>query len=163
MSMRPSASFIPSSGCSRSATQAPPVCRPIIAVCGVTRAFSSAASFGTSASASGSRPVMEVLLQDQLRGLRVERLAARELDRLAHADGYARAALDFRRAVALVDHPHGQAEAAVQLAREALGAARHLVRRAVLAERPADDEQRRLPFLHEPLDGGEAARLAQRR
>src|SRR5262245_28454263 len=103
MSIMPSGSFMPSSGCSRSATQTPPVCRPIIALAGVMRGLSAAASAGSSASASGSRAAIEVLLQDQLRGLRVEHLAARELDGLARAVGRAHAALDLDRAVALVD------------------------------------------------------------
>src|SRR6185503_15801910 len=147
MSMSPRASLKPSSGCRRSATQAPPVCRPIMADAGVTRALISAASLGSSASASGSLLVIEVLLEQDLRGLGIQRLAARELDRLARAVGRTHAAFGLRRAVALVHQLHGQAEAAVQLAREALGAARHLVRRAVLAERPSDHQQRGLPLL----------------
>src|SRR3974377_2022512 len=106
MSMRPSGSLRPSSGCSPSGTQAPPVCRPIIAVAGVMRPLSSAASLGISASASGSLAFIEVLLQQQLSGLRIECLAARELHRLARAVGRAHAAFHFRRAVALVDELH---------------------------------------------------------
>src|SRR5688572_1273352 len=118
MSMSPRGSFRPSRGCRRSATQAPPVCRPIIAVAGVTHAFSSAASPGSSASASGSLAAIEVLFQQQLCGLRVERLAARELDRLARAVGRAHAALHLDRAVALVHELDRQAKTAAELARE---------------------------------------------
>src|SRR6185369_3298562 len=110
MSISPSGSFRPSSGCRRSATQAPPVCRPIIAEAGVTRALSSAASFGNSASASGSLLVIEILLQQQLRRLRIEGLAARELHRLARTVGGAHAAFDFHRTVALVHEFHRQTE-----------------------------------------------------
>src|SRR5688572_25334902 len=133
MSMVPSGSFSPSCACSRSPTQTPPVCRPIIAVAGASRPLSSAASFASSASASGRPLLIEVLLQHELRGLRIERLAARELHRLARAVGLAHAALHLHRAVAFVHQLHRQPEAAGKLAREALGAARHLARGAVFA------------------------------
>src|SRR5512134_1609556 len=108
MSMRPSGSFSPSNGCRRSATQAPPVCRPIIAVAGVTPAFNCAASAGSSASASGSLLVIEKLFEQDLCGLRVERLAARELDRAPAAVSRSYPALGLHRAVALVHQPHRQ-------------------------------------------------------
>src|SRR5690242_10936183 len=160
MSMRPSGCSSPSIGCRRSASQAPPVYRPIIAVPGLTSGLSSAASLGRSCSASGS--FIEILLDQELRGMRVEALAAREARRLAAAVGRPHPALDFGAAVALVDHLDGHAEAPGELAREALGAARGLVGRAILAERAPDDEKSGLPLLHELLDRGEAARRGRR-
>src|SRR5271170_3578978 len=161
MSMSPSGSFMPSSGCRRSASQAPPVYRPIIAVAGAMCGFSSAASLGSRDSASGSF-VTEVLFENDLGGVRIELLAARKGCRLAAAVGGPHAALDFRGAVAFVHQLHRQAETAVQLPREALGAARHLVRRAVFAKRSPYHQQRRFPLLHELFDRREAARLGVR-
>src|SRR5262245_44402412 len=103
MSMRPRGSFSPSSGCRRSASQAPPVCSPIIAVAGVTRAFSSVASRGSRLSASGSF-VTEELLEDDLRSVRIEGPAPCQVGGLAPAVGRAQAAFDLGGTVALVDH-----------------------------------------------------------
>src|SRR6185295_13020647 len=117
MSMSPSGSFSPSSGCRRSASHAPPVYRPIIAVAGVTRALSSAASLGSRPSASGSF-VTEELLEDDLRSMRIEGLAPCQIGRLAPAVGGAHAAFHLHRTVTLVDHFHREPEAPVQLACE---------------------------------------------
>src|SRR6267378_8136782 len=103
MSISPSGSFSASSVCSRSASQAPPVWSPIIALFGVRRGRSSAASCSQSFSASGS--FMEILLEQELRGDRVDALAL-------HA---AQAALRRHRAEALVDASHGEVEATFEL------------------------------------------------
>src|SRR5512138_1228590 len=133
MSISPSASFSPSSLCSRSASQAPPVYSPIIAVFGPMRGRSSPASCSHSASASGS--FVKVLLQDELRGDRVDA----GLLYAAHAP------FRFDRAEALVDASDGEAEAAFQLAREALDAPGERML-AVRGDRQADHQLRRLPF-----------------
>src|SRR6185436_14152321 len=161
MSISPSGSFRPSRGCNLSASHAPPVCSPIIALAGVTWAFSSDASRGSTSSASGSF-FTEVLLQDDLRGVGIQRFPLGQGRRLALAVRRPHAAFDFRRAVALVDQLDRQPEAAIELAREFLGAARHLVRRAVLAQRASDDKQVRAPLLHQAFDRGKPAGLGLR-
>ena len=65
-----------------------------------------------------------------------------------------RRGLDGR--VALVDLMHRQTEAPAQLAREALGALRVFVRRAVRMARNADDERVGLPVLDQRADRSEA-------
>src|SRR5258705_13801734 len=70
MSINASGVLRPSIECSRSASHAPPVYRPTIALFGPMRARSSAASCSQSASASGS--FIEVLLQEELRRHRVD-------------------------------------------------------------------------------------------
>src|SRR5688500_20229502 len=113
MSIRPSGVGIPSMACSRSASHAPPVYRPIIAVFALMRGSSSPASCSQIFSASGS--FIEILLQYQLRRDRVDRLP---LDA-------AQAALGLHRREALVDARHRQLEAPLQPPREVLGSARH--------------------------------------
>src|SRR5512134_2733963 len=119
MSITPSGLFIPSMPCSRSASHAPPVYRPTIAVLGPMRGLSSAASCSHSFSASGS--FVKVLLQDQLGCHGIDGL-------LLHA---AQTVLSFHRGVALVDARHRQLEAALESPREILRLAGHLVRLAL--------------------------------
>src|ERR671936_1021812 len=143
MSIRPSGVARPSSACSRSASQAPPVYRPIIALLGVRCGRSSAASCSQSFSASGS--FIEVLLEQELRGDRVNTLALEA----------AQTALRFHRAEALVDASHREVKTAFELAREALDALRQRML-AIGGDRQADDELRRPPFGDQPGNGLEA-------
>src|SRR5688500_8403572 len=117
MSMRPSGVLMPSSGCSRSASHAPPVYSPTMALFGPMRGLSSAASFSQSSSASGS--FIEVLLQYELRRDRVDRLLLQA----------AQLALGFDRGKALVHARHRQLEAPLEAPREVFGLPRHPVRR----------------------------------
>src|SRR6267378_7331842 len=133
MSISPSGSFSASSVCSRSASQAPPVWSPIIALFGVRRGRSSAASCSQSFSASGS--FMEILLEQELRGDRVHALAL-------HA---AQPALGLYRREALVHARHRDTEAAFERARKALDAL-HERMLAVGGDRQADHELRRTPL-----------------
>src|SRR3990172_3157908 len=108
MSIRPSGSRSPSMGCSRSASHAPPVYSPIIALAGVTRARNSSTSGCSRSSASGSA-FIEILLEDQLRGDRI--------DRQLRGTAAAQALRCLDRGVALVHQLDRQAEAATQLGR----------------------------------------------
>src|SRR6476659_7792441 len=126
MPKRPSGAAIPSCGYNFSASHAPPVYSPIIAVVGLTSGLSSAASLAQRDSASGSIFV-EVLLEDKLGGSRVDALFADGLvgARIAHF-GFG---LDRR--IALVDQADRQPEAAFELAREPLRASRGFVVRTI--------------------------------
>src|SRR3990170_3451482 len=106
MSRSPSGSLRPSAACRRSATQAPPVWMPTMALAGPMRLRSSAASWAQSASASGSAAT-EILFEDQLRSDRVHGPALRA----------AQPALGLHRRIALVDGRHRQAKTAPELAR----------------------------------------------
>src|SRR6185369_7446877 len=103
MSIRPSGAAIPSCGYNFSASHAPPVYRPIIAVVGFTSGLSSAASFAQRASASGSIFV-EVLLQDQLGGGRVDALCPEGLV----GAGFTQSRFGVDRGIALVDQADRQ-------------------------------------------------------
>src|SRR5688500_8877542 len=118
MSMRPSGSFRPSAACSRSASQAPPVWMPIIALRGPIAGLSLRASSSQSASASGS--FIEVLLEQELRGYRVDVPAVRA----------AQARLGLHRRETLIYPGHGKLEAPLETAGEILGLPRHGVRLA---------------------------------
>src|SRR5476649_598719 len=131
--MRPNGVARPSCGYNLSASHAPPVYSPIIAVVGFTSGLSSATSFAQRASASGSIFV-EVLLQDQLGGRRISALFP---DGLVGA-GFTQSRLGVDRGVALVDQADRQSEPAFELARETLRAAREVVLRTVGRQRQAD-------------------------
>ena len=118
----------------------------IFSMAAVTLRASSSQSF----SASGS--FMEVLLQEKLRGDRVHRLALRA----------AQPAFRLHRAVALVDARHRQLELALQAPREILGAPRHVVRAAVDAGRPPDDQLCGLPFFYQRRNLGKTLNASQR-
>src|SRR5688572_12319044 len=109
MSIRPSGLFMSSSLCRRSASHAPPVYRPTMALFGPMRGRSSAASCSQSFSALGS--FIKVLFQYQL--------CSDRIDRLVLDAPQARFRLD--RSVALVHARHRQLEALLQAAREVLG------------------------------------------
>src|SRR5512145_1986189 len=119
-------------------------------VFGVMRGRSSAASCSQSFSASGS--LVKVLLQDQLRRDRVDRLVLYAFEARFRLHG----------SVALVDARHRQLEALLQAAREVLRLARHLVRLSLGGSRQADDQRGRLPFLDERLDIPELGNRRQR-
>src|SRR3989337_2509267 len=139
MSRSPSGSLRPSVACRRSATQAPPVWMPTMALAGPMRLRSSAASCAQSASASGSA-AMEILLEDQLRSDRVD----------GPALGAAQPAFCLRRRVALVHGLHRQAKTARELAREAPHAlGEHVL--AALGDPPPDPPRGPPPSLHDTL------------
>src|SRR6267378_4370975 len=94
---------------------------------------SSATSCWQRFSASGS--FMEILLQQQLGGDRIDRL-------LLHA---AQQALGLDRAEALIDARHGQVKPALELPREPLDPLGERVF-ALLCHRQADDQLGRAPF-----------------
>ena len=71
-------------------------------------------------------------------------------------NGVALPGLRFDRAVALVDALHRQAEAAGELAGEALGAPGVVMRGAVGVKGDADHQRVRAPFVDQRADGGEA-------
>src|SRR5437762_10571920 len=109
------------------------------------------ASARSAASASGSAgvslPLIEISLQDELRG-----------DLVAMCAALASAALaiqlflcDFCRPP-LVDQRNRQAKTFAKLAREVACFRRHRVRRAVGMQRQPDDQLLRLPFAHERSD-----------
>src|SRR5687767_9710007 len=128
MSISPSGLFSASILCNRSASQAPPVYRPTMPVFAPMRGLSSATSCSHSFSASGS--LVKVLLQDELRGHRIDRfvLQATQLG------------FRFYGGVALVHARHRQLEALLEAPREILGLLRHLVRFALYRGRQADHE-----------------------
>src|SRR5512145_2478679 len=140
MSMSPSVDFMPSSACSRSASHAPPVYSPTMALFGTMRGFNSAASFSQSSSASGS--FIEVLLQYELRRHGVHRLSLQA----------AQLALGFDRGEALVHARHRQLEAPLEPPREVFRLPRHLVRLAARRRRHADHQTGRAPFVDEFLN-----------
>src|SRR5712691_6699294 len=107
-----------------------------MAVCGPICALSSLESCAHSCSASGS--FMKVLLEDELRGHRIDRLV---LDA-------AKTALRLHRGKPLVDSRDGQLEPPLQLPREPFNAPGKRMR-AMLAHRQADDQSRRAPFRNE--------------
>src|SRR6478609_4957659 len=111
--------------------------------------FSSVTSCAQSSSASGS--LIKVLLQNQLRGDGVYRL-------VLHA---AQAALGFDRAVTLVDPSHRQAEAPLELAREALDASREGML-AVGGDRQPHNQLSGLPLGHQLADAVETGRRNRR-
>src|SRR5687767_12084199 len=150
MSIRPSGVDMPSMACSRSASQAPPVYSPIIAVFGPMRGLSSPASCSQIFSASGS--FIEILLQYELRRDRVDGLVP----------DTAQAALGLHRREALVDARHGQLEAPLKAPREVLGLARHGVRLALHRGRPPDHECRWMPFLDQLFYLGKLRHRGQR-
>src|SRR5689334_7581162 len=114
MSISPSGVFMPSVLFSRSASQAPPVYSPTMALLAPMRGLSSATSCSHSFSASGS--LGKVLFQYELRGDRVYGL-------LLHAP---QAMLGFNRGVALVHPCHRQLEAPLQASREIFRLPGHL-------------------------------------
>src|SRR5262249_52361374 len=111
MSINASGVLSASVECSRSASHAPPVYRPTIALFGPMRGRSSAMSCAQSASASGS--FIEVLLQEKLRRHRVDLAFPRPA-----FGSPSQTRLRLRRRVALVDAPHRQLEAALESPRE---------------------------------------------
>src|SRR6476646_11240309 len=115
MSISASGVLRPSIECSRSASHAPPVYRPTIALLGPMRGCSSAASCSQSASASGS--FIEVLLQKELRRHRVDLAFA--CPAFAHPRS-SHAGLRFGGRVALVHARHRQLEAALEAPGEVL-------------------------------------------
>src|SRR6266849_5449394 len=155
MSISPRGAAMPSLACSRSASHAPPVYMPIIAVLGPTMGFNGFNKSAQRRSASGSF-VIEKLLEYQLRRDRVDGFS---LDS-------AQPALGLDRAEALVDTLDRNAESAVELPREALDAPRERVL-ARLAHRQPDNEARRLPLrdqlfdLREARNGRQGMRRAQ--
>src|ERR1041385_2248514 len=104
-----------------------------------TRGRSAFTSCSQSFSASGS--LVKVLLQDQLSGHGIDCL-------VLHA---AQPAFGLDRGEALVASRDRQAEAALELAREALDAARERML-ARLAHRQADDQPDGLPLRHQAFD-----------
>src|SRR5712691_1544750 len=120
-----------------------------MAVCGPIRALSSPTSCAHSCSASGS--FMKVLLEDELRGHRIDRLV---LDS-------AQAALRLDRSEALIHPCDRKPEPPFQLSREALDAPGQRMF-AVLAHRKTDDQSRRAPFRNELFYLGETCDGRQR-
>src|SRR6266545_7034419 len=119
------------------------------------RILSTSAAKVVSASGSdmdGGMRIVEECLQDRLRRDLILRVAARLS---AHAGRGERLA-GRARGETLVDAGDRQAEAALELAREALGAGGHLVLGAVVGKRPPDHELQRSPFGDERRDRGEA-------
>src|SRR4051812_15809034 len=114
-------------------------------MCGLSSAMSCAQSF----SASGS--LVKVLLQDQLRGDGVYRF-------VLHA---AQAALRFNRGVTLVDPSNRQAEAPLELAREALDASRERML-AVGGDRQPHNQLSGVPLGHQLADTVETGRRNRR-
>src|SRR3954447_17532936 len=155
MSINASGVLSPSMACSRSASHAPPVYRPTIALFARMRGRSSAVSCSQSASASGS--FIEVLLQEKLRRHRVD---------LAFFcppyPGASQPGLRFGRGMALVYARHRQLEAALKPAREVLGLPRHRMRLALRGRRQAHDQRSGLPLADEQLDLIEARHCRQR-
>src|SRR3954468_10118362 len=155
MSIKASGVLSPSMACSRSASHAPPVYRPTIALFGPMRGPSSVASCSQSASASGS--FIEVLFQEKLRRHRVD------LAFFCPAyPGAPQPGLRFGGGVALVYARHGQLEAPLQPARKVLGLPRHRMRLALRRGRQAHDQRSGLPFPDERLDLIEARYCRQR-
>src|SRR5438067_7968830 len=149
MSIRPSGVESASRPCSRSASQAPPVYSPIMALFGPRRGRSSATSCRQSFSASGSgvTHLSKILLQDELCGHRIDALALRA----------AQTTLRFHRTEALIDALYREMKSALELPREALDPLGERVF-ALLGDRQADHELRGLPFLYQASDGLEARR-----
>src|SRR3954468_24379134 len=129
MSINPSGVLRPSIACSRSASHAPPVNRPTIALFGPMRGLSSAASCSQSASASGS--FIEVLLQDELR--------RDGIDLAFCGTGAAQARRGLRGGIAFVYARHRELEAPLQLPRKVFGLARHRVHLTLRRGRQAYD------------------------
>src|SRR4051812_7478788 len=113
-----------------------------MAVFGPIRGLSSAASFWHSWSTSGS--LVKVLLQDQLRGHRVDGALFSTL--LLHAS---KARLRFNRRIALVDARDRQLEALLEAAREILGLASHRMGDALDRRRQANHQRRGLPLVNQ--------------
>src|SRR6267378_6458346 len=152
MSSAPMGVASPSSWCSRSASQAPPVRMPTMPVEAVTPERSLRTSSWHKPSASGR--FIEITLQYDLRGERVEVLLvfARAAPRFAKR-GFGR-----RRGQALVGQVHRQPKARLELPREAAGAPRHLVLAAAHREGKPDQQALGPPFAQERLDLGHAPR-----
>src|SRR5262249_24077620 len=151
MSINASGVLSASVACSRSASHAPPVYRPTIALFGPMRGRSSAVSCAQSASASGS--FIEVLLQEELRRHRVD-LAFRCLAFACRRPSQTR--LRFGGRVALVHPRHWQLEASLEATGEILRLACHGMRLAFDRHRQADHEMARLPLRDEGFDIFEA-------
>src|SRR2546426_5897401 len=145
MSISPSGVGSASRPCRRSASHAPPVKSPIMALFGPSRGRSSATSCSHNFSASGS--FAKVLLQDELCRHRIDALALHS----------AQTALRLYRTETLIDALHGKLKPALELPREALDPFGERVF-ALLGDRQADHELRGLPFLHQASDGLEARR-----
>src|ERR1041384_1614272 len=143
--------------CSRSASHAPPVYRPTMALFGPMRGRSSAVSCAQSASASGS--FIEVLLQEKLRRHRVD-LAFRCLAFACRRASQPR--LRFGGRVALVHARHRQLEASLQATGGILRLACPGMRLPRDRPRQADHEMARLPLRDEGFDLFEARDRAQR-
>src|SRR5215470_15929002 len=158
MSRRPSGTLSPSSRCRRSASHAPPVWIPTIAVSAVATARSLPTRSAQRVSASGHCMAIEPVLEDHLRRHRVrERLVL-----AAAPTDLPQPSLSLDRRQALVDERDRQAKAALELPREPLRPARERVRRALGAERQPDDEPRGPPLRDELRDRAEARRRAPR-
>src|SRR3954462_5279179 len=112
---------------------------PIIAVFGPMRGLSSAASFWHSWSTSGS--LVKVLLQDQLRGHRVDGAFFTTL-----LFDTSKARLRFNRRIALIDARDRQLEALLEAASEILGLASHRMGDTLDRRRQAPPERGGLPL-----------------
>src|ERR1044071_7245124 len=152
MSISASGVLRPSVECSRSASQAPPVYSPTMALFGPMRGRSSAASCWQSASASGS--FIEVLLEEKLRRDRI--------DLAFSGTGAAQPRTGLRGRMAFVYARPRQLEAALEAAGELLGAARHGVRLARPRHRQAGHQVGRLPLCHQRCDLFKARHRAER-
>src|SRR6266853_3172213 len=142
------------SRCKRSASQAPPVRMPTRPVESVTPERSLRASSWHSASASGR--FIEIALQDDLSGERMDGLFAP-----AGAEaGFAERFFGRGRGKPLVGEFYRKTEARLELSSEAPGAPRHVVLATVHRERQADHQSFGPPFAQERLDLGHASRAA---
>src|SRR3954468_19916069 len=159
MSINASGVLSPSMACSRSASHAPPVYRPTIALFGPMRARSSAASCSQSASASGS--FIEVLLQDELRRHRVDLAFPRPACPAFACPRASQPGLRFGGGIALVYARDRELEAPLQPARKVLGLPRHRMRLALRRGRQAHHQRSGLPFADERLDLFEAGHRRQ--
>src|SRR3954452_19558002 len=157
MSINASGVLSPSMACSRSASHAPPVYRPTIALFARMRGRSSAVSCSQSASASGS--FIEVLLQEKLRRHRVD--LAFPCPAFAYR-GASQPGLRLGGGIALVYARHGQLEAPLQPARKVLRLPRHRMRLSLRRRGQAHDQRSGLPLPDERLDLVEARNCRQR-
>src|SRR5918999_724549 len=109
-------------------------------VFGPMRGLSSTTSWSQSFSASGS--LIKILLQDQLRGDRIDRLLLQS----------AQPVLGFNRCKALVDARDRQLETPLEPPREVLGLARHPVRLALGGREQPHDQTGGFPLLDQLLN-----------
>src|SRR6266581_4940177 len=125
---------------------------PISLASNVTASRILSASRPSVVSASGSEALVKILLKNQLRRDLIANAPARTTAHAGSAQGEPR----VLRRMALVATGDRQAEAALELPREAQRPCRHGVGRAIGMRRQPDDQQHRSPFLDQCADRLEA-------